>query len=246
MIREFRNLDGQLLTQCECFVDVPYCAALDDMQYSVNYNRNIDTETITFKEPIDAEKLQNHIKFLKSDLNVELDALCRPIKDNRCGPNVQHPVYRYTNMFFHKKNGTYPSLYNRKCSISMLNGTDNEMQGCAILAELDKNNIQYTLYKPKHYKPLQVVRVYINNQPADKFWCIDNFYMLGICAGCKWHQPWKTGKYLFNRSIMNMCPVDRDRCHAMKLLSAGYTPYEAHVRCLVCEHIARLKLQNQK
>ena len=246
MKREFYNIDGQILASCDCYVDTPYCAALAGKKYSVNYNRPLDTETVTFTEPVDAKKLQSHIKFLQSDLNIELDDMCRQTKDNRCGPKVQHSIYGCTNIFFHKKNGTGNSMASCKCRISMFNGTEDTMRGCAILAMLDKNDIQYNLIKDRSYQPLHVVDVYINSQPADKFWCIDNLYLAGVCAGCKWHKPWITGKYLFNRSIINMCPIDAEKCHARNLLKAGYTPYEAHVRCLACERAAKLKKEYSK
>ena len=170
-----------MITSCECYVDAPCCMALKGLQYKIRYSRSKDTETIYFKTNLNPDTFKSTIVFLKSDLNIELGANCKPIKDNRCGVNAQFPnktVACDTNFVFLKNNKAFHTTY---CTKSLKTNMENRSLFCPILAEFNKHNILYSVQSQDVLQSKAKINIITTDIiPVHDKWVLDTIYMQGL------------------------------------------------------------------
>jgi hypothetical protein len=110
---------------------------------------------------------------------------------------------------------------------------------------MDKNKLPYRI--EKQFGLVDHVDVKELNKKLfdEKCWLFEPLYIRGMCMGCKWHPKCTNGelaKYFPDKDVCKPYIQEQD-CPYRKMIKDGYTPYEAHVRCLACSEAIKWQLK---
>ena len=222
MKKGFYTKNQDYAFQCDnCYIETHLCPALQDVEYSVQYNRLTDTETI-YVQKVDFQKP----KFKYCDC-----------KTYYCTHEQSRPI---TEIRFLSIDG----LRGNTCHKQLVCREPNEIQECEMIKRLQEHKVPYDLtFYGESFLCDSCVEVNIHSKRLDQLYVFDGWAVLGACAGCKWHQPWQTHDCMPKQIIScEKCTVStQEECPAQQMLNDGYTACESKLKCVALRHAQMIR-----
>lgn len=224
-------IDNHEIDYCfECYFDAPHCPALKGLKYNAKYDCKSDCDNVYIHD----------YQITADDFKKTLQALSQN-SSPMCNLGNQNPWQQK-----HLLTIIFPRGNPVCCQQSIRNGTENELCGCTIVEMMDKNNLPYHIVKQYGFGHDYVFVEESNKKLYDeKCWLFEPLYIRSMCIGCKWHPRRINGELAQYVSDKDVCKpyVQEQDCPSRKMLSNGYTPYEAHVKCLACSEAIKWQLK---
>lgn len=216
--RFYTKHNNKFVSECNCYLESHLCPALQGLKYDAQYDRSTNTESIYVqKQDFQKPVFYNHYY---------------------CAPEHIEPM---TDIVFICENDAFGG----KCCKDVLNDSPNNIQECAIIKHLKKNNVPHQIKTHKYFTKT-IINVYImDTEQLKQPWLCDTYCFFGMCADCKWHTPWKEDGILVELPEFipcDTCPVSTpDKCPAKQMLRDGYTECESKIKCMSLLHAQSLK-----
>lgn len=218
MKKVFYTKNQDYAWQCnDCYVESHLCPALQGLDYTLQYDRRTDTETIRVQKA----------DFQKPNFDYH------DWKTHYCTHEQRYPGVQIR---FFSNDGVYGSM----CCKQLVNRTVDEIQECEMIKRLQEHNISYDL---TFYNNCPCVDVKVLSKRLDQLYVFDGWAVLGACAGCKWHHPWQTHDCMPKKIIpCETCMVyKQEDCPAQRMLNDGYTACESKLKCVALRHAQIIK-----
>ena len=218
MKKVFYTKNQDYAFQCnDCYIESHLCPALQGLDYTLQYDRLTDTETICVQKA----------DFQKPNFDYH------DWKTHYCTHEQRYPGVQIR---FFSNDGVYGST----CCKQLINHTVDGIQECEMIKRLQEHNIPYDL---TFYNNCPCVDVKVLSKRLDQLYVFDGWAVLGACAGCKWHHPWQTHDCMPKKIIPceNCMVYKQEDCPAQRMLNDGYTACESKLKCVALRHAQIIK-----